>query len=104
MGTNGRHESFVANAGDLVFIPRGIFHYFANADSEEELQVLIVFNSSQSVEEDDIGIVPSFNQMPADILAASFGMPEEYFKAIQRNNTQTPIILRKDAMRSKNAH
>lgn len=97
VGTNGNHESFVANAGDLVFIPRGLFHYFANGDSEEELKVLIVFNSSQVVEDDDIGIVPAFNRMPLSILAASFDMPEEYFKAMRRNMTQTNIILRKAA-------
>jgi oxalate decarboxylase len=95
VGTSGRHDSFLALAGDLVFIPRGMFHYFANADSQEELKVLIIFNSSQAVEEDDIGIVPSLNGLPIDILAASFGISEEYFKAIRKNVTQTPIILRK---------
>ncbi|CAF3822473.1 unnamed protein product [Adineta steineri] len=96
VGTNGQHDSFIANVGDLVFIPRGIFHYFANADSEEELKVLIIFNSSQVVEDDDIGIVPSLNEIPIDILAASFGMPKDYFKDIPRNATSTPIIIRKD--------
>jgi oxalate decarboxylase len=59
------------------------------------LKVLIIFNSSQAVEQDDIGIVASLNGMPIDILAASFGISEEYFKAIRKNITQTPIILRK---------
>ncbi|CAF1204927.1 unnamed protein product [Adineta steineri] len=104
VGTDGRHDSFVANAGDLVFIPRGIFHYFANADREEELKVLIIFNSGQVVEDDDIGIVPSLNEMPVDILAASFGMPKDYFKDIPRNMTSTPILLRKDTKHRRLPH
>ncbi|CAF1098088.1 unnamed protein product [Adineta steineri] len=99
VGTNGQHDSFIANAGDLVFIPVGVFHYFSNADSEQELKVLVIFNSGKILADDDIGIVPSLNGIPVDILAASFGMPNDYFHAFPRNVTQTPIILRKNTKR-----
>ncbi|CAF0788747.1 unnamed protein product [Adineta steineri] len=97
VGTSGQHDSFIAKAGDLVFVPRGYFHYFANADKYEDLKVLIVFNSGLAVSADDIGIVASLNGIPTDILAASFNMPKAYFDKLPRNLTQTSIILRNGA-------
>ncbi|CAF0978293.1 unnamed protein product [Adineta steineri] len=97
VGTNGQHDSFVAKTGDLVFVQQAWFHYFANANENEDLIVLIVFNSGKAVSTDDIGIVAALNGIPTGILAASFDMPKAYFEKLPRNMTQTSIILRNSA-------
>lgn len=42
----GYHDTFQARAGDLVFLPQGSFHYFENGRDDQDLTVLIVFNTS----------------------------------------------------------
>ena len=42
----GYHDTFQARASDLVFLPQGSFHYFENGRDDQDLTVLIVFNTS----------------------------------------------------------
>jgi len=86
-------DPFTAGPGDLVFAPTGFFHYFANASTTEPLNVLVVFNSSTPEPNDDLGIVASFNSIPRDILAASFGVPVSAFAAIP--DQVVPVVITK---------
>ncbi|MGY2063617.1 cupin domain-containing protein, partial [Nocardia gipuzkoensis] len=83
--------TFVAEQGDLVFAPQGHLHYFENARADRPLETLVFFNSSAVEPYDDIGIVASFNAMPRDVLAASFGVPESAFAAIPADIK--PIVI-----------
>lgn len=79
VGPEATQDAFVAEKGDLVFAPQGHFHYFENASDAEDLVVLIIFNSSSTEPQDDIGIVHSLKAMPPDVLAAVFGASPEVF-------------------------
>lgn len=77
-----RNDKFEAGPGDLVFVPQGFFHYFGNADPEQMLEVLVVFNTSATEPADDIGIVATLNSLPREVLAASFGIPVAAFDQV----------------------
>lgn len=87
------NDAFEAGPGDLVFAPEGFFHYFENSSRTEELTVLIMFNSSTPEPNDDLGIVASFNSVPRDVLAASFGVPVSAFDAIPKEIK--PVVITK---------
>ncbi|MCP2259059.1 oxalate decarboxylase [Streptoalloteichus tenebrarius] len=97
LGTHptGKYEAdtFQAEAGDLVFIPQGFFHYFENASQTERLQVLVMFNTSSIEPNDDIGIVASLNAIPRDVLGAVFGVPASAFSSIPAE--VKPIVIAK---------
>ncbi|CAF1030622.1 unnamed protein product, partial [Didymodactylos carnosus] len=94
LGVQGQHDSFVASAGDVVFIPQGHLHYFENA-GETNLTVLVVFNTSVAESDDDIGIVASISAMPTDVLSAVFGVSQEAFENIPKNFTRAPIVFKR---------
>ncbi|MFF3567647.1 cupin domain-containing protein [Nocardia jiangxiensis] len=76
------NDLFEAGPRDLVFAPRGFFHYFENASDTEGLDVLVVFNTSTQEPNDDIGIVGTLNSLPRSVLAASFGVSVSAFDQI----------------------
>jgi oxalate decarboxylase len=98
LGTHpdGRYHNkqFDVGKGDLVFIPQGYFHYFANASDAEPLTVFIVFNSSTPEPNDDIGIVASFAALPNDVLETVFKVPAGTFNQIPKNFTPVVITTR----------
>jgi len=94
LAVEGVHDSFIASTGDVVFIPQGHFHYFENADDTNDLVVLVVFNTSVQEAMDDIGIVASISAIPADVLGAMFGVPQEVFENIPKNFTRIPVGLK----------
>ena len=83
LGVLGEHDSFEARKGDLVFAPRGYFHYFENG-GDEDLIVLAFFNTSATEPRDDIGIVAALSAMPQDVLGAVFGVKPDAFSALRR--------------------
>ncbi|AHH94059.1 hypothetical protein GCM10010174_42430 [Kutzneria viridogrisea] len=87
------NDAFEAGPGDLVFAPEGFFHYFENSSPTEKLVVLIMFNSSTPEPNDDLGIVASFNSVPREVLAASFGVPVSAFAAIPKE--VKPVVITK---------
>jgi oxalate decarboxylase len=87
-------QSFEIEAGQIVFVPQGYFHYFENIGSEE-LRFLIVFNNSTRESGDDIGISVSLGGMPNDVLAATFGVSESIFDKIPKLHKGVVITSRK---------
>ncbi len=79
---NGNHESFEARVDDLVFAPQGSLHYFENLGTED-LDVLIIQNSSAPEDKDNIGIGESLSQLPPQVLSAIFGVPADTFNFVQ---------------------
>jgi oxalate decarboxylase len=79
-------EHFAAGGGDLVFIPRGHFHYFENASETDDLVVLIAFNTSREEADDDIGLVASLSAVPADVLGAVFKTSSAAFANFPKHN------------------
>ena len=94
LGSRGSHDVFEASTGDLVFVPPGHFHYFENPSEDEDLVVLIVFNTSASEPDDDIGIVASLSVIPPDVLGAVFKTSPDVFRNIP-NKLETITIVRK---------
>ncbi len=84
VGPEATHDNFEAGKGDLVFAPQGHFHYFENASDVEDLVVLIVFNSSSTEPDDDIGLVQSLSAIPPDVLAAVFGGSPDTFNDLPK--------------------
>ena len=80
---NNEWQTFEVEAGQIVFVPQGYFHYFENIGSED-LRFLIVFNNSTKESGDDIGISTSLGGMPNQVLAATFGVPESVFDQIPK--------------------
>jgi len=89
---NGNHESFEANVGDVVFAPQGSFHYFENRGTED-LNVLIIQNTSAPEDKDNIGIGESLSRVPPRVLSAVFGVPAETFNSFKKID-KSIVILR----------
>jgi len=88
---NGNHESFDAHVDDLVFAPQGSLHYFENR-GKEDLDVLIIQNSSVSEDKDNIGIGESVSQLPPQVLSAVFGVPVETFTSFKKIDNAVTIL------------
>ena len=88
---NGNHESFEARVDDLVFAPQGSLHYFENLGTED-LDVLIIQNSSAAEDKDNIGIAESLSQLPPDTLSAVFGVPAETFDKFKKFDNAITIL------------
>jgi oxalate decarboxylase len=88
---NGNHESFDAHVDDLVFAPQGSLHYFENR-GKEDLDVLIIQNSSAWEDKDNIGIGESVSQLPPQVLSAVFGVPVETFKSFKQIENAVTIL------------
>jgi oxalate decarboxylase len=88
---NANHESFDAHVDDLVFAPQGSLHYFENR-GQEDLDVLIIQNSSASEDKDNIGIGESVSQLPPQVLSAVFGVPAETFKGFKQIDNAVTIL------------
>src|SRR5271170_3563811 len=88
---NGNHESFDAHVDDLVFAPQGSLHYFENLGTED-LDVLIIQNSSASEDKDNIGIAESLSQLPPQTLSAIFGVPAERFNSFKKFDSAVTIL------------
>jgi oxalate decarboxylase len=95
LGPKASYDIFEAEQGDVVFIPRGEFHYFENASETEDLVVLVVFNTSTSEPNDDIGIVGSLSSIPADVLGGLFKVSPDVFRNIHHQYTGVVIFKKK---------
>jgi len=88
---NGNHESFEAHVDDLVFAPQGSLHYFENLGTED-LDVLIIQNSSASEDKDNIGIAESLSHVPPQTLSAIFGVPADTFDKFKKFDNAITIL------------
>lgn len=88
---NGNHESFDAHVDDLVFAPQGSFHYFENRGTDD-LEVLIVQNTSAPEDNDNLGIGESVSQLPPRVLSAVFGVPAETFDSFAKIDKAITIL------------
>jgi oxalate decarboxylase len=88
---NGNHESFDAHVDDLVFAPQGSLHYFENPGTED-LQVLIIQNSSAPEDKDNVGIGESLSQLPPQVLSAIFGIPATTFDKFKKFDNAVTIL------------
>ena len=88
---NGNHESFEAHVDDLVFAPQGSFHYFENRGTDD-LEVLIVQNTSAPETKDNIGIGQSLSKLPSRVLSAVFGVPAEIFDSFRKVDDAVVIL------------
>ena len=88
---NGNHESFEANVDDVVFAPQGSFHFFENRGSED-LDVLIIQNTSAPETKDNIGIAQSLSKVPPRVLSALFGASEETFASFTKADDAVVIL------------
>ena len=93
-GPKAAHDSFEAEQGDVVFIPQAEFHYFENPSETEDLVLLVVFNTSASEAEDDIGLMGVLSSMPADVMASLFKVSPDVFKSM-RQQLAPVIVFRK---------
>jgi oxalate decarboxylase len=91
VGPQVTYDTFEAEEGDLVFAPQGHFHYFENASDSEDLVTLIVFNTSATEPQDDIGIVASLSAIPPETLAALFKTTPEAFRNLPRKMERVTI-------------
>jgi oxalate decarboxylase len=66
-------------------------HYFENLGTED-LDVLIIQNSSASEDKDNIGIAESLSQLPPDTLSAVFGVPAETFDKFKKFDNAITIL------------
>jgi oxalate decarboxylase len=83
VAANNEWQSFEVEAGQVVFVPQGFFHYFENIGADD-LRFLIVFNNSTKESGDDIGISVSLGGMPNEVLAAVFGVSGSVFDKIPK--------------------
>lgn len=88
---NGNYESFEARVDDLVFAPQGSLHYFENLGTED-LDVLIIQNSSAAEDKDNIGIGESLSQIPPQVLSAIFGVPADTFNSFKKFDNAVTIL------------
>jgi oxalate decarboxylase len=88
---NGNNESFEAHVDDLVFAPQGSFHYFENRGTED-LDVLIVQNTSAPEDKDNIGLGQTISKTPPQVLAAIFGVPPDTFKNFKKIDDAVVIL------------
>ncbi len=88
---NSNHESFDAHVDDLVFAPQGSLHYFENLGTED-LDVLIVQNSSATEDKDNIGVGESLSQLPPQVLSAIFGVPAKTFTSFKKVDNAITIL------------
>ena len=63
--------------------------------ASEDLLVLIVFNSSATEPDDDIGLVHSLKAIPPDVLAAVFGGRPEMFASLPGKLSRVVIASKK---------
>ena len=88
---NGNHESFDAHVDDLVFAPQGSLHYFENR-GKEDLDVLIIQNTSAGEDKDNIGIGETVSQLPAEVLSAVFGVSADTFRSFKKLDNAVTIL------------
>jgi oxalate decarboxylase len=88
---NGNNESFDAQVDDVVFAPQGSFHYFENRGTED-LNVLIIQNTSAPEDNDNIGIGQSLSKIPPRVLSAVFGVPAETFSSLKKIDDAVVIL------------
>jgi len=88
---NGNNESFEAQVDDVVFAPQGSFHYFENRGTED-LNVLIIQNTSAPEDKDNIGIGQSLSKIPPRVLSAIFGVPTETFSSLKTIDDAVVIL------------
>jgi oxalate decarboxylase len=66
-------------------------HYFENLGTED-LEVLIIQNSSASEDKDNIGIAEALSQLPHETLSAVFGVPADTFDKFKKFDNAITIL------------
>lgn len=89
----GHSEHFEATVGDVVFTPQGSLHYFENRGTQD-LDLLVVFNSSTEEGNDEIGIGASISKLPSDVLGVVFGVPADTFTKFKKIDQSLTIVKR----------
>lgn len=80
---NNERETQEFGAGDVVFFPRGYFHYIESI-GQEKLQFLAIFNNELP---EYLGMVMALAGMTDETLASSFKVKPENFKGFEKNDT-----------------
>ena len=80
---NNEVEQKEFQAGDMLFFPRGYFHYFESTGTEK-LEFLAIFNHELP---EYMGIVGSLAGMPDETLGSAFKVPATVFKEFQKEDT-----------------
>jgi len=88
---NGNNESFQARVDDVVFAPQGSFHYFENR-GQEDLNVLIIQNTSAPEDKDNIGLGQTLSKIPPRVLSAVFGVPVDTFTPFKKIDDAVVIL------------
>jgi oxalate decarboxylase len=91
VGPNNEWKLFDVEAGQVVFVPMGFFHYFENT-GDDDLQFLIAFNNSGAESDDDIGVSVSLGGIPNHVLAATFGVSEKVFDQVPKLHEEVLIV------------
>lgn len=80
---NNEKETKEFGAGDMIFFPRGYFHYIETI-GEEKLQFLAIFNHELP---EYMGMVSALSGIPDEALASSFKVESTVFKDFQKEDT-----------------
>ncbi|MFT4037294.1 MAG: cupin domain-containing protein [Thermomicrobiales bacterium] len=82
---DGNVQTMAVDPGDIAYIPQNWFHYIANV-GDEPLRFLIFFITPDA-RVMTINLSQTFGVVPAEILAASFGIDPALFAALPKNGT-----------------
>ncbi len=80
---NNEIETKEFEKGNLLFFPRGYFHYFESI-GDEKVQVLAIFNNELP---EYMGVVSALSGIPNDTLENVFKAPTNTFKNFEKNDT-----------------
>ncbi len=80
---NNDIEQLEFQAGDMLFFPRGYFHYFESTGTER-LQFIAIFNNE---EPEYMGMVSALSGISDATLGSAFKVPTETFKDFQKKDT-----------------
>jgi oxalate decarboxylase len=82
---DGNLQTVAVGPGDIAFLPQNWFHYIASV-SDEPLQILIFFLTSDPRVE-TINLSQTVDNVPAQVLAASFDSDPAQFAALPKRGT-----------------
>lgn len=86
-GPGSHHETFIIEAGEIAFVPRGYIHHIENLGSSP-LQMIICFDDENP---QDINLSSGVSVMPAHIMAATFKVNPLLFEKLEKGSQPTFI-------------
>lgn len=78
--SDNRQETYEFGAGDLIFFPKGSFHYIEST-GDEDLEFLVVFNNELP---ELIGINAALAGLPDEALGTTFKVPASTFENFEK--------------------